>query len=354
MLEGRMVQNLPYSFLKKVPHDLNATLFTFLSFFISMLLVFKFKVGRNKLNLPPSPPRLPIIGNYLQLGTLPHRSFQSLSQKYGPLMMLHLGQLPVLVVSSVHMAKEVMQTHDTVFASRPCMTSTKNLLYGCKDVAFASYGDTWRQKRKLCVVELLSQKRVQSIQFIREEENAAMVDKIRKAMSLSDGCCHSVNLGEMLIETANNIICRCIFGRKYDGDGYRFGELGRRIMAQVLDLSIGDLFPLLGWVDVLTGQIKNFKATFEEMNDFFDSVIVEHKMAGRDPNKKDFLDILLQLQDDGRSEFDLTQKDLKALLMVFLLSLSHHRKANPLPIYIQIFGTAIVTVLCFHNFRTCF
>jgi hypothetical protein len=54
------------------------------------------------------------------------------------------------------------------------------------------------------------------------------------------------------------------------------------------------------------------------MNDFFDGVIIEHKMSRRDPNKKDFLDILLQLQNDGLSEFNLTQNDLKALLMVFL------------------------------------
>jgi hypothetical protein len=232
-------------------------------------------------------------------------------------MLLHLGQLRVLVVSSVDMAKEVMQTHDTVFASRPCLTSTKALLYGCKDIAFACYGDTWRQKKKLCVIELLSQKRVQSVQFIREEEAVALVDKIRKATILSDGCC-TVNLSEMIIATANNIISRCIFGKKYDGDGCRFGKLGRKIMTQVSDLSIGDMFPLLGWVDVLTGQIKKFKATFEEMNDFFDGVIIEHKMSRRDPNKKDFLDILLQLQNDGLSEFNLTQNDLKALLMVFL------------------------------------
>jgi hypothetical protein len=232
-------------------------------------------------------------------------------------MLLHLGQLLVLVVSSLDMAKEVMQTHDTVFASRPCLTSTKALLYGCKDIAFACYGDTWRQKKKLCVIELLSQKRVQSVQFIREEEAVALVDKIRNATILSDGCC-TVNLSEMIIATANNIISRCIFGKKYDGDGCRFGKLGRKIMTQVSDLSIGDMFPLLGWVDVLTGQIQKFKATFEEMNDFFDGVIIEHKMSRRDPNKKDFLDILLQLQSDGLSEFNLTQNDLKALLMVFL------------------------------------
>ncbi|XP_058787404.1 phenylacetaldehyde oxime monooxygenase CYP71AN24-like [Vicia villosa] len=309
-----MFQYLP-SFLK---HDLNTTLFMFLSFFISILLVLKF-TKINKLNQPPSPPGLPIIGNYLQLGTLPHRSFHSLSQTYGPLMLLHLGQLRVLVVSSVDMAKEVMYTHDTIFASRPNLISTKALLYGCKDVAFATYGDTWRQKKKLCVIELLSQKRVQSVEFIREEEAMALVDKIRKALSLSEGCC-TVNLSEMLIATANNIICRCMFGKKYDDDdGCRFGELARQIMIQVSDFSMGDLFPSLSWVDVLTGQIKKFKTTFKEMDDFFDQIIVGRRMARRDPNKKDFLDILLQLQADGLSEFDLTENDLKAVLMDMFL-----------------------------------
>lgn len=317
MFEGRMtLLNLP-SFLKQVPYDQNATLFMFLPlFFISMLLVFKFTRRRSKLNLPPSPPKLPLIGNFHQLGTLPHRSFHALSQKYGPLMWLQLGQLPLLVVSSVDMAREVMQTHDIAFASRPHLTSMKALLYECKDIAFASYGETWRQKKKLCVIELLSQKRVQSIQFIREEEVEALVDKIRKASN--GGCSTGLNLREMLVATANNIICRCVFGRKYDVEGCRVGELGRKIMDHVLDISVGDLFPLLGWVDVLTGQINKLKATFGAMDDFFDHVIAERKMGRGDSKNKDFLDILLQLQDDGMSEFELTQDDLKALIMVFL------------------------------------
>lgn len=67
------------------------------------------------LNLLPSPPRLPIIGNLHQLRTHPHRSLKALADKYGLLMVLHIGQTPTLVVSSADMVREIIKTHDIVF-----------------------------------------------------------------------------------------------------------------------------------------------------------------------------------------------------------------------------------------------
>lgn len=113
--------------------------------------------------------------------------------------MLQLGQLPVWVVSSANLAREVMQTHDPVLASRPHLPATEILLYECKDVGHSSNGETWREKRKLCVNELLSMKRVRSVQFIREEEVEALVSYIRKA-------CSVINLSEMLV-TASRTSC---------------------------------------------------------------------------------------------------------------------------------------------------
>ncbi|KAK7353967.1 hypothetical protein VNO80_19423 [Phaseolus coccineus] len=307
-----MALNLPWC-MKQVTD----TLFLLFSFFISMLLVFKL-TRRTKHNLPPSPPKLPIIGNYHQLGTLPHRSFQTLSQKHGPLLSLNLGQLPVLVVNSVGLAREVLRIQDEFFASRPHLTAPRILLYGCKDVAYSSYGDEWRQKKKLCVVELLSTERVKAVQFIKEEEVEALVSNIRKACTSSGS---SVNLSEMLVRTPNNIVCRCIFGRKYDGEdgNCRFGELARETMTHISDFSLGDIFPLLGWVGVLSGQTKKYKATFEALNAIFDHLIEERKMAKVDHEKKDFLDTLLQLQDSDRQEFELTYDDVKALIMDMVL-----------------------------------
>ncbi|KAE8124336.1 hypothetical protein FH972_019234 [Carpinus fangiana] len=184
-----------------------------LVFLIPFLYVFK-RARNGNPNLPPSPPKLPIIGNLHQLGTLPHRSLQALSNKYGPLMFLHLGNAPTLVVSSADMAREMMKTNDVTFSNRPKTTAANILFYGCKDVAFSPYGDYWRQIRKISVIELLSLKSVQSFQYVREQEVGVLINKIR------DSCLKGapVNLSDMLIATSNKVISRCIVGQKFEGE----------------------------------------------------------------------------------------------------------------------------------------
>nr|XP_007137993.1 hypothetical protein PHAVU_009G172000g [Phaseolus vulgaris]ESW09987.1 hypothetical protein PHAVU_009G172000g [Phaseolus vulgaris] len=310
-----------YKFSTMVMEDqLPTPYIAILFFFLSLLFVLSNRRRKNKFNLPPSPPKLPIIGNLHQLGTLPHRSFQALSRKYGPLLLLQLGQTPTLLISSVDVAKEVSKTHDVAFSNKPQTTAVKTIMYGCTDVAFSPYGEGWRQKRKICVLDLLSVKRVRSFQSIREEEVAAMLGAIREACNASKrpSC---VNLSQILIETSNNIISRCVFGKKYDNPdgGISFGELGRKMMKHLATFTVGDFFPLLGWIDVVTGQIPEFKATFRALDSFFNQLIAERKrimkMEGYQPHNKDFLETLLQIQDgEGKHDFQLTHDDVKAIL----------------------------------------
>ncbi|CAN6237370.1 unnamed protein product [Urochloa humidicola] len=72
------------------------------------------------LHLPPSPWSLPIIGHLHHLSlTLPHRAMRDLSRRHGPLILLRLGEVPVVVASTPAAAREVLRTHDAAFASRP-------------------------------------------------------------------------------------------------------------------------------------------------------------------------------------------------------------------------------------------
>ncbi|PPD70825.1 hypothetical protein GOBAR_DD32297 [Gossypium barbadense] len=260
--------------------------------FVSLILLFTLLIWhklakRKHLNLPPSPPKLPIIGNIHQLGKLPHRSLRDLSRNYGSLLLLHLGCNPTLLVSSADMVREILKDHDAVFSDRPSSTATNILFYGCRDIAFAPYGEYWRQQKKLSVVELLSHRRVHSFQFVRDEEVELLINKIRRACLKGD----SINLSEMLMLLAKSTV------------------------VLLTSFCVGDLFPYLRWVDVLTGYIPRLKALFGELDSFFDQIIKEHTTLKTDDqvSNKDFISIIMQLQKDGMLEIDLT--NIKAILL---------------------------------------
>jgi len=306
------------------PHTiafLSSTCYPYFLFFLLSIAVLKLtRRSKNKasFNLPPSPTKLPIIGNLHQIGTLPYRSFSSLSKKHGSLMWLQLGQTQTLVISSADLVREIMQTHDLAFSNRPKTAATRYILYGGNDIDFSSYGESWKLKRKICSLELLSAKRVHSFGLIREQEVAELVKKIGKA-SLRDAS--SVNLSELILEVSDSIICKCALGQKYSNS--RVKELARRLMIQLAVHTVGDHFPLLSWVDFLTGRIQEFKAIFEAFDTLLDELIEEHKKvqseADHCPTEKGFVDILIQHQKNAMPDSELTDNDIKTILLVFLL-----------------------------------
>ncbi|KAK3006071.1 hypothetical protein RJ639_016303 [Escallonia herrerae] len=273
-------------------------------------------------NLPPSLRKLPIIGNLHQLGSSPHPSLR-LSRRHGPLMLLHLGSVPVLVVSSADGAREITKNHDLVFLNRPKVSIPNRLLYGGRDVAFSPYGDYWRQVRSICVLKLLSNKRVQSYGNVREEEAALVLEKIGKISS----SCSLVNLSDLFMSLTNDTVCRVALGRKYSG-----GEGGRKfkeLLAQFGELlgvfSIRDYIPWLGWVDKVKGLDGKVEKVAKEFDEFLEGVIKEHtdqdkgeKNAGEsdvEGEGQDFVDILLEFQRESMNSSPIHVDTIKALIL---------------------------------------
>ena len=126
---------------------------------------------RPKARTPPGPWKLPIIGSMHHLvNVLPHRALRDLAGVHGPLMMLQLGETPLVVASSREMAREVLRTHDANFATRPRLLAGEIVMYDCADILFSPSGTYWRRLRQLCAAEILSPNRVLSFRHIREQE----------------------------------------------------------------------------------------------------------------------------------------------------------------------------------------
>uniref|UniRef100_A0A0E0MTE4 Cytochrome P450 71A1 n=1 Tax=Oryza rufipogon TaxID=4529 RepID=A0A0E0MTE4_ORYRU len=294
--------------------------------------------GRRRRRLPPSPRGLPLLGHLHLLGALPHRALRSLAAAHGPVLLLRLGRVPVVVVSSAAAAEEVMRSRDVEFASRPRMAMAELLLYGGRGVAFAPYGEYWRQARRICVVHLLSARRVLSFRRVREEEAAALVGRVRAAAA------DVVDLSDLLIAYSNTVLTRIAFGDE-SARGGGGGDRGRELRKVFDDFArllgtepMGELLPWFWWVDALRGIDGKVQRTFEALDGILERVIDDHRRrreGGRrmdddgGGDHRDFVDVLLDVNEtDKDAGIQLGTVEIKAIIMLINHPRVMHKAQN--------------------------
>lgn len=206
-----------------------------------------------------------------------------------------------------------------MFADKPRSRTTSRLFYNLKDIAVAPYGEYWRSLKSLCVVQLLSNKMVQSFNSIREEETDLLMGKI-------SSCCFSrsrVNLSALFKILTNDVVCRAAFGRKYSEE-----EAGKRFMMLLKELqeligksiSIGEFIPWLSWINRVNGFDDRVDKVAEEIDVFLEMVVEEHlKEGGGGEGRVNFVDILLGVYNDNRNnsgEKKIGRDNIKGVILV--------------------------------------
>ncbi|WMV43132.1 hypothetical protein MTR67_036517 [Solanum verrucosum] len=261
--------------------------------------------------LPPGPWKLPIIGNLHQLaagGPLVHKVLRDFSKKHGPIMHLQLGHVSTILVSTPETAKQVMQTHDIVFASRFQPLAAKIISYDSANIGFAPYGDYWRQMRKICVLDLLSTKRVQSFRSLREEEFSGL------ARFLASHAGSPVNLTQLLHSTMLAFTSRAAVGKKFKNQE-RFISILCELLKVGTGFNIADFYPSIKWLQHITGLRSKLEKLHHEVDRLLDEIIDDHIVVNNNTTSmhEDLVDVLLRVQNDGN--YEITRKNIKAVIL---------------------------------------
>ncbi|KAI3870830.1 hypothetical protein MKW92_021589 [Papaver armeniacum] len=243
----------------------------------------------------------------------PHQAIAQLSKFYGPVMFIQYGRIPTVVISSTEAAEQVLKTHDIDFCNRLQLAGRKRMSYNYIDIAFAPYGEYWRQVRKISALELFTKKRVQSFKVIRAEE----VDALIHSVSFSSSNTTPVNVFEKLASFTHETICRVAFGQTREHFDGRLVELLREV-AILTSLSPSDYFPEVSWIiDRVTGIHGKTEKCFHELDNFLQQIIDEHDIPERlELEHGDIIDVLLKLRKPQMSTTRLTNDHIKAIILV--------------------------------------
>ncbi|KAH7520262.1 hypothetical protein FEM48_Zijuj08G0125400 [Ziziphus jujuba var. spinosa] len=291
---------------------------TILSFVI-LLFAFKFLL-RTKTpykNLPPSPPSLPIVGHLHLLKPPIHQTYHRLSQKYGPIFSLWFGSRRVVIVSSPSAVRDCFTKNDIVLANRPHLLITKHLAYNNTTMVAASYGDHWRNLRRISSTDIFSSSRLNIFIGIRKDEVKRLLCKLSQN-SVKDF--ERVEMRSLLSELAFNIIMRMVAGKRYYGDkvtneeeACQFRDIIKEMVSYAVSNIPGDFLPFFNWIGCNGSYESRIQNLGNRMDRFMQGLVDEHRKRKESGNT--MIDHLLSLQKSQPEYY--TDQIIKGLVQIF-------------------------------------
>ncbi|KAF8012003.1 hypothetical protein BT93_I0201 [Corymbia citriodora subsp. variegata] len=272
-----------------------------LIFFLGHRTISKFrsipKNGKLVPRLPPGPTPWPIVGCALEmLRQKPmfqwiHRLMKEMDTDIA---CIRLGNVHVILVTCLEIAREFLKKHDAIFLARPTSMAGQTYSNGYLTTLLTPHGNQWKKMRRVLVSEIISPARHQWLQDRRTEE-------------------------------ADNLVSKRYFGEERVDGGPTIAkeehiEVIFTILKYLYTFCISDYFPCLVGLD-LDGHEKFVKEAIRTVNNYHDPIIdsrigkwrrfgnLNEEFTSDEPH--DLLDVLVMLK-DAEGKPLLTHEEIKA------------------------------------------
>ncbi|CAL0334926.1 unnamed protein product [Lupinus luteus] len=196
-----------------------------------------------------------------------------MSKKHGDVFSLWFGSRLAVVISSPTAFQECFTKHDVILANRPKNLSGKHIFYNYTTVGSCSYGEHWRNLRRIVATDVLSSQRILSFSGIRKDETHRLVQKLAKDSSSEFA---PVELTSTFRDMTYNNMMRMIAGKRYYGEDSELKDVDeakefRETVTELLKLAgvsnKADYLPFLKWFD-FEGLNKKLTTTHKRFDVF--------------------------------------------------------------------------------------
>ncbi|OMP03843.1 Cytochrome P450 [Corchorus olitorius] len=219
----------------------------------------------------------------------------------------------MVIVSSSTLAEECFTKNDIVLANRPNLIKAKHFAYDSTALVHTSYGDHWRNLRRICAIEIFSNSRLNTFTNVRKDEVRRLLLKLSR--DSRQGQFAKVELKSMVFDLTFNNIMRMVAGKWYYGDEVTNEEEAKEFRELIAEqfksggtANPADFFPILSWF----GFEYKEKKLGQRMDRMLQKLIDEHQ--SKENNTNSMIDRLLSLQESEPHYY--TDKIIKGLIWV--------------------------------------